>query len=220
LETVRRVYHFINREHGLLALKRRRLKVAIFEELNDPFELLGVASRDLSIRLAYERTKRGLSQYSGLLCFSGNWRNPVLWSHYADHHRGLCLGFDISGEMMKVAYTHKRLQPDFTALKNGGDAALAHMRRVIATKFSHWRYEDEYRLFVKLDAQDDGGLYFADFSESIALKEVIVGSRSAITRSELGEALSGLTSNVVVRKGRLAFQSFKVVEQRKKALWE
>jgi len=39
-------------------------------------------------------TKERLIGKLGLLCFSRNWHNPVLWSHYADKHRGICPGFD------------------------------------------------------------------------------------------------------------------------------
>ena len=91
-----RVYHFTNAPYGLDNLQRKRLKIATIEQLNDPFEVLGVALQDAAIRDRYKKLKQGLADYMGLLCFSANWSNPVQWSHYADHHRGICLGFDVS----------------------------------------------------------------------------------------------------------------------------
>ena len=31
----------------------------------------------------------------GILCFSLNWTSLLLWAHYADNHKGICLGFDL-----------------------------------------------------------------------------------------------------------------------------
>jgi hypothetical protein len=41
-----RVYHFLKPEHALAAIRDQRLKLAEIDKLNDPFEFLGVASRD------------------------------------------------------------------------------------------------------------------------------------------------------------------------------
>jgi hypothetical protein len=111
--------------HGLEAIRRRRLKVARISELNDPFEFLQVASRNPRRRARYQYVKRALSEYMGLICFSENWRNPVQWSHYAEGHRGICLGFDVapSAEMRKVRYVESRIPPNLRVMKARGDAA-------------------------------------------------------------------------------------------------
>jgi len=74
-------------------------------ELNDPFEFLGVDLSDPDFRRQIKATKKTLSESRGLLCFSKNWHNPVLWGHYADKHRGICLGFDMPEDLpTKVDY--------------------------------------------------------------------------------------------------------------------
>ncbi len=215
-----RVYRFINRKYGLAALGQRRLKVAIINELNDPFELLGFASNDPKLRQKFVETKDELAQSQGLLCFSGHWRNPVQWSHYADGHRGLCLGFDVTAELMPVTYTAKRLKPDMAAIEAGGDVAEEQMRQMLTTKFSHWRYENEHRLFATLEEKDKNGLYFFGFCKQLALREVIVGCKSTISRAELAEALGDMARHVEVIKARRAFQTFRVVRQRSGELWK
>jgi hypothetical protein len=216
-----RVYHFLNRKHGLQNIRQRRLKVSTIEELNDPFELLGISSKNPDVRQAYQDTKAGLAKYSGILCFSGNWRNPVQWSHYADHHRGICLGFDVTVQLEPVTYAPRRLKPNLEAMRTGGAAAQIHMQQMLTTKFSHWRYEDERRLFVRLKTKNKKtGLYFFHFSKQIALKEVIVGSNSTITRAELRRALGNLATIVEVHKARLAFRTFRIVRQRSEKLWK
>jgi len=161
-----RLYHFVNRKYGLEDIRRRRLKVATINELNDPFEFFGMATTHPGLANAFAQVKAGLAKNRGLLCFSTNWRNPVQWSHYADCHRGLCLGFEVTVESVPVTYTSRRLNPDVEVLRAYGPAALAHMLKLLTVKFSHWRYEDEHRLFVDLKTRDKKtGLYFFDFSK-------------------------------------------------------
>jgi hypothetical protein len=132
-----RVYHFTKAVYGLEAIRRQRLKIARISELNDPFEFLQVASRNPKTRARYQHVKRALSEYMGLLCFSENWRNPVQWSHYADSHCGICLGFDVaSAEMQKIRYVKNRIRPNLRAMKAMGDAAVAHMLDLLTLSLS------------------------------------------------------------------------------------
>jgi hypothetical protein len=215
------VFHFVKRDFGIEDIQLRRLKVATINDLNDPFELLGPASPVRKIRQRFENVKQKLAQHVGLLCFSRKWSNPVQWSHYAEGHRGLCLGFDIPDDCLQtVAYKRKRLDPDLNALEGDWDAAGPEMRRVLATKFSHWRYENEERCFLSLDkCISERGLFFASFSDDIVLREVIVGHLCTLTRAELDDALGALSSQITKRKARLAFGSFSVVRQRDPRLW-
>ena len=97
-----------------------------------------------------------------------------------------------------------------------GDTAL----KFLSTKFAHWRYEAELRAFLSLEAKDpQTGLYFADFSDRLALKEVVVGANAAVSRAELIAALGDLARALRIIKARLAFKTFNVVHQRKAALW-
>lgn len=93
-----RLYHFLNAEYGLLNIRHRRIKVGRINELNDPFEFLGAATKSASLRRRYQRLKDGLNDYMGLVCFSANWNNPVQWGHYADRHRGTHIAVKDGGE--------------------------------------------------------------------------------------------------------------------------
>jgi Protein of unknown function (DUF2971) len=218
-----RVYHFTKAVYGLEAIRRQRLKIARISELNDPFEFLQVASRNPKTRARYQHVKRALSEYMGLLCFSENWSNPVQWSHYADSHCGICLGFDVaSAEMQKIRYVKNRIRPNLRAMKAMGDAAVAHMLDLLTLKFEHWQYEQEHRLFVQLNEKEtEKDLYFFDFSSAgaVKLREVIVGAQSATSPREVADALGDRAPKVVAWKARLAFRSFEVVRQRNQDLW-
>lgn len=216
-----RLYHFLSEQYGLENIRRRRLKIARIEELNDPFEFAGVHLRNEDLRRAFSVMKAELNQSRGLLCFSTKWANPVQWSHYADRHRGLCLGFDVPDENVgKVSYSRRRLVIDMERLRNPRDLSEDHARKFLFTKYHHWKYENEFRAFVTLENIDhESGLYFADFSEQLALREVIVGARCNVTRAQLASTLGSLADDVVAVKARLAFSSFSVVRQRNGSLW-
>ena len=214
-----RVYHFIPAGFGVQNLEHRRLKIAKLDELNDPFELLGFAARDAATRKAFAETKADLAKNRGMLCFSRDWRNPVQWSHYAEQHRGLCLGFDVPDNLLTaVTYVAQRPLPDLGVLGGGGKAAQEAMLKVLSTKFSHWRYENEVRAFTDL-MDPVGPLFFASFGPNLVLREVIVGAKSDVTRGDIAAALCGLAPAIVARKARLAFRTFHVVEQRRSSLW-
>lgn len=215
-----RLYHLISAEYGLMALRKRRLRASRLTALNDPFELIGVDVSDPDFRRAMYRFRDALSITKGIHCFSRRWSNPVLWSHYADRHRGICLGFDVDDELTSsVAYVPKRLNPA-GVLKGTDKQRQAFMLRILSTKFSHWRYEDEVRIFVDLRDPDlDTGFYFTDFSPRLALREVIVGSECDLTRAELFEAVAKYSPSVRIFKTRPAFKMFKVVRNRDESLW-
>lgn len=95
------------------------------------------------------------------------------------------------------------------------------MLSALSTKYSHWRYEKEVKVHVKLDEYDvDSGLYFKPFGKDMELREVIVGSEASVSRAELAAALGDQAQAVKVLKARLAFKSFRVVKQRQANLWE
>ncbi|KAK0341714.1 hypothetical protein LTR94_025274 [Friedmanniomyces endolithicus] len=193
-----RVYHFVPAIFGLENLRERRLKLARIAALNDPFELIGPSAPDPATRKAFADTKAQLASQVGLL--------------------GVCLGFDVpNGLLTPVTYVRKRPLPDMDLLRRKDDDAKAAMLKVLSTKFSHWRYEDEVRLFARLDTPDARGLYFRHFNADLQLREVIVGASSDLSRRDIRDALASTAAQV--RKARLAFRSFKVVEQRKASLW-
>lgn len=216
-----RVFHFLNERWGLDDLRKRRLKISLLPELNDPFEFLAVTSSNPAIRNAFRVMKAEYSKIKGLLCFSRDWHNPVLWSHYADKHRGVCLGFDVPDEAVdRVPYSRKRLPANIEKLASPRRLNIKEATALLFTKYSHWRYENEVRGFVTLeDCDPQTHLYYTGFSDRLRLTDVIVGAESEITRAAIGDALGSLAPTVAARKARLAFGSFRVVRQKNERLW-
>lgn len=216
-----RVYHFVSRDHGLDDIRKRRIKIATIADLNDPFELVP-SSSDKKVRQRFQIWREKFDTLFGMLCFSRSWSNPVQWSHYAAKHTGLCLGFDIPTHLLKkVRYSSERLQARVDMIEADGPEAQKEMLKILSTKYTHWQYESEMRLFTRLKDRDPNvGLYFADFSPRISIREVIVGPLSTVKRDELRDALGTLSSHVEVYKSRLAFRTYSVTRQLNPALWE
>jgi hypothetical protein len=215
-----RVFHFLNAHHGVENIQQRRLKVATLNDLNDPFELFGPSLRNEKLRRMFSALKLRAHTQIGLLCFSRDWQNPVMWSHYADRHRGLCLGFDVPEDHLQaVTYSRRRVVLEPSDL----DREIRDMSAImkwLSTKYAHWRYESEGRVFVPLNRTERrGGLHFVKLGETVILKTVIVGARSEVTRQEVSSALGDLAASVEAFKARLAFGTFKVVRQKNDELW-
>ena len=206
------VYHFLSAQYGLDDIRKRRLKVSTLDKLNDPFEFLCVNLADKDHRRSLVATRRRLSKETGLVCFSGSWQNPVQWSHYADRHRGVCLGLSIPDAVLhQVSYVQSRpawpAEPDerFTGM-------------LLSTKYAHWSYEDEFRFFCRLE-HPDGDNYFVPFEKHMELAQVIVGANSNVTRAEVSEALASANLTAETFKVRPSFNHFKMVRQMNSKLW-
>jgi hypothetical protein len=216
-----RVYHLLPEDRAFNDLKRRRLKVSRFDDMNDPFELLAVSLKTKRHRAALRGIKTEMDRQYGALCFSRHWRNPMLWSHYAAKHRGICLGFDVPKRLAQpVNYNADRLELDIERQLARSTRDIRLGLKLLTTKYAGWEYEDEVRAIVRLSEPDtETGFYFCDFGPQLALKEVIVGPRSLLSRSAVSAALSKKDVGVSLLKARLALKTFSVVLQLNSALW-
>lgn len=208
-----RAYHLTTEHWALESMRLRRLKQATLEDMNDPFELLGIEFMTPKDRAFFQaELKPEMNRTIGILCFSRKWNNPVLWSHYADKHRGLCLGFDIPDQLAKkVRYVGQRLKADIEH-DNPSDGTNSPGYKLVTTKYSHWKYEDEVRLIIQLKhAQREGSNYFVSYCDILSLQEVVVGLRSKITDENLMSSMSHEDQGVSIIRTRLATRSYKVL---------
>ena len=91
---------------------------------------------------------------SGLVCFSRRNDGILLWSHYADGHKGFVVGFGVpqlvssfgkeDGVLVKVMY--KKARPIIDLYSNVEDWDIA--TAIVGTKSPEWKYEEEYRLII------------------------------------------------------------------------
>jgi hypothetical protein len=118
-----------------------------------------------------------------VLSLTGVVANPLMWSHYANCHRGFCVGINVP-ELEKVlntfydtkgvAFQHQWVQyftnyPIITP-SNNEDSDFEAYKKLFTAKSEHWDYEEEYRfVFGLMEA-------FALHLASPCFTDVILGS--------------------------------------------
>lgn len=217
-----RLYYFTTEQYGLETIRDSRIKIARINELNDPFEFLGL-KLDRAGRRIIRATKDTMSERIGMISMSTHWHHPLLWGHYADKHNGMCLGFEVpETDVFKIVDYHKdRLSLSEIGIKTLNDMNEAAVQHLLYKKFDAWKYESEYRAFCQLDEPDPvSGLYFLPFSENLALNQVILGERSKVTRAKLDKVLGDRASKIQKFKSRAGFTKFEVVENKRRAAWK
>jgi Protein of unknown function (DUF2971) len=84
----------------------------------------------------------------GVLCLAESNTDVTMWAHYADNHKGLCLGFLISVEASpeKVTYVAEAPIVNFSELLD--EQLDANEYKWIFSKHHDWRNEREWRVVV------------------------------------------------------------------------
>jgi len=213
---MKRVYYFTPPDYALENLQKKHLKVSRFSRCNDRFELASLSLKNRELRGLFRKWLSQMDEQHGLLCFCRSWRNPVMWGHYAKHLTGMCYGFDVDPTTVAdVRYVSERLHPNLSPENFFDHIRKDQMADLFATKFINWSYEEEVRLLVTFSTNvAKNKPVFHVFSQSMLLKEVIVGPESKIRVSDVESVVSD--KNVNVFRSRLAFQRFEIVRQQNK----
>lgn len=102
----------------------------------------------------FAKQQNNLLHNRGCTCFSELNDNILLWSHYADGHKGICLEFDASyplfSKAKKVNYSLEFPVIDTMKYLYGSqDEKIIEGEKTLITKHELWNYEKEWRLFHK-----------------------------------------------------------------------
>ena len=201
------LYHFMPTQYALQAVEKRRLKVADFDRVNDPYELLGFRLDSLTsgylsgyptlieqqIEQLVKNYQTEFSQRYKMICLSETYKQPSLWGHYADKCKGICLAFDINfhddpklDNIPRVEYGENRKDLTYFGW-SWVDGKLIEPDEyqsinIFNYKSIRWQYEEEWRLSAGVD--DDTleldpitGLYFYPFRDQLKLRKILIGFR-------------------------------------------
>lgn len=99
------------------------------------------------IRSVTEKIRGRIENHYSIFSLAGNRDHPMLWSHYAAGHSGLCIHFhsneqSIFGGALRVKYGERRPMLPIE-LFSGPERDI--FERVLLTKGVFWEYEEEYR---------------------------------------------------------------------------
>lgn len=141
-----------------------RLFAARYSELNDPMEGQylfkdGILSRNIKNRIY------GDKQQLRLCSLSKNCDNFLMWSHYANGHKGVAIGVQID----ETKYTVKDIDyiENLRSFEKLDDLDAIN---ILCSKVDLWQYENEVRAFNR-----NGDNYI-----NVKVVELYVGSRMAV----------------------------------------
>jgi len=169
-------YQYLSSRHAITNLERKMVKVSRIKAVNDLFELQPYLRFDKEKRGQFRKIRTRVADTYGMVCFSTDWQEPIMWGHYADRNKGIVLGFEFISDrfvIKEVKYSEEieqvALDPLFITLSE-------YIEAVGFIKYKGWSYEKEYRFFVKLDdcirIEEN---YFIEFGGDLRLREVIIG---------------------------------------------
>lgn len=161
-----------NRNWNCIAKGKPELWLSQAGEFNDPFDCAflynhhskEIYDRDTEYNLAvkegleqYERDKESEKLQSKVFvsCFSERNNSMLMWSHYAEQHTGLCVGYRLYDLIEKynifpVIYSNQ--MPQISDIRNAEESALYQS---ILTKCEDWSYELEWRI-IDIDESKEG----------------------------------------------------------------
>lgn len=130
---------------------------------------------DTESNLRYDIELELLRRYEkGIVSFAERDDCVLMWSHYGDQHRGICLGYSVpegaTGDVHQVAYDGDRLvrASEVGAMLDGDDKARAKVdAAVMLRKAERWSYEQEWRLIGRRGTE----------RSPLELEEVIFGMK-------------------------------------------
>lgn len=184
-------------------------------ELNDPMDcaprIINYPARHVDVlnEQFEQRILSGAAATVGLLCFSAAVHDPVVWSHYADAHRGIALGFAFEhGErLLPVKYQAERAELDYAALAAGMNSVA--LEQGFTRKATSWSYEQEHRMFINLDHCEMNGEHYFLPMPQIAFIQVVLGVRCRLIANDILRLLR-TEPKVTVLRARKNEQSYRL----------
>lgn len=155
-------------EYSIQNLSERVNWASTPDAFNDPFELQYHSINKNPKRDEIEKFLDEAHEIR-ILSFTQKHDNLLMWSHYADYHKGMCLIFEYPYLTYPVIYSDDFPSVDFTETEPS--IRIIQFFNVLRTKSTHWSYEEERRqMFVP--GTDPKVQY------DTALKGVIFGMRT------------------------------------------
>lgn len=167
------LYKYVSLERVPDILDNHRLYLSDGKNFNDPFEITVTDKKNHRIRHI-----EGLH----ILSLTNSFRNKLIWSHYTDSHKGVCITVKVPNNVVyPICYSTKRIYEDsdidniissstkITKKSVEKDFSLLSKDKKIAyIKDKKWMYEKEYR--VVFDKSDEEGLIYHDSKWFMSVK--------------------------------------------------
>lgn len=153
------LYKYVSMNYLIDTIDKGRLYLSDGTNFNDPFEIT-----------ITDKTKHKTEHIPGLhiLSLTNSYRNKLIWSHYSDSHKGVCLTLKVPKEYVyPICYTSKRVYKDgdideiiSTSKRvcknnlNNNFSSLSKNKKIAYIKDKKWDYEKEYRIVFDQNDED------------------------------------------------------------------
>jgi hypothetical protein len=148
-----------------------------------------------------------LSEEIGLICLTTKKDSILMWSHYANNHTGIVIGFNenlFENKAVRVNYSSTRVSVEagFKIINKN------ELQQVLYNKSIDWKYEEEYRICVKLNScwQKENN-YFIPLPIEL-IQEVYFGLNCS--DNDISEIRSLLNSNTTISKCKRNIYDYKI----------
>src|SRR3989344_671032 len=168
-ERRRYIVGLVKRGHPTMPRHERKRRVRLLDADNPLFHQSMLSATEITLQAA------------GIFSLSARPLDLLMWTHYADNHRGVCVRFDLPALVesdhipFRVTYADERPSCD-TILEPTVDWLL----KAVLTKGAAWRYEQEWRLVRNRGARQAVQLSKPVISGVLLGANVSPGDREAV----------------------------------------
>ena len=151
-------------------------------------------ARRFNINEIYNGLKAERKRFK-ITCFSLDKKSTLLWSHYAEKHKGICIGF----QFPPIYHDRFILTPvsyiDMIPLIDRMANAYKMIRYWLSMKSDCWEYEQEVRAITK--SKSNSSFEFIQYERN-CIKKIIFGCK--VTQDEINDSKMKLTDNGFILK--------------------
>ena len=192
------------------AIESGYLFCADFTTLNDPMEGLFSSSRQLRESEEHRTIRRSIidnKSLIGMCSFSEVRNHELMWAHYADQFRGICIAYSLSKLLRHlpedVSFVRMFYNETEPTVRRTHEETSHQAKMVLSYKNYRWLYEREWRMFATL-----GKAYYR---HTACVTSVYLGSRiSDEHRKEVTNRLKRLgikAHNMTIKKYSISFEA-------------
>lgn len=177
---------------------------------------------DEAVKTCYDSMKKtveSLKENFTISCFSRFENSLLMWSHYANKHKGICICYateDLSATkelLLPVLYETEKVNP-YIKTCDGKIEMNQRIREILVRKSLEWKYEHEWRLvhvipegFPRMEIDKDKGMVI----KNVFPKRIILGAR--FPKNKMKDVYDcGKVLGINVTRMKLCNNSFKLEE--------
>lgn len=165
-------------------------------------------SKTLDNRIHLEERLLKFIKSFGIYCLTEIADDLLMWAHYSDSHRGICLQFDTAKDLSIFWEAYKITYQENYPIVNVMDmGTYDQFFNLFATKSTHWEYEQERRA---IKVPGEGGSKTYTFEPEL-LTGVILGAKiSSIDEKIVLEWISQRETPTKIYRAKINNKSYRI----------